>query len=175
MKKLLLVFSAFLALSLGGCKSDPQSISRSLEITAQASSFFGLKKWAKTKPEAARECAAALKNNIDTELLPYLNGTQLKSSAEVSALLSSSLFKKVDPDIKDVIEAAAFVLDELLPVPAADIYLKEDQVLYVKCFITGLKEGCDQFIGKTTKKVIRKSKWVDSDKASNSSSTEGVK
>jgi hypothetical protein len=49
-------------------------------------------------------------------------------------------------------------------VPAADVYLKEVQVAYVKSFVTGLKEGCDQFIGLNTKKIIRKSKWVDSEK-----------
>lgn len=166
MKKLVVVPACLVAMvlvmSLNGCKADPSAIRKSIEVSAQATSLYGLKKWGKTKPDAAKECATTLLDNINTELMPYMDGAQLRTSAEIAAMLNSSLFKKIDPDIKDLIESASIILDEVLPVPSPTTYLNQDQISYIKAFLAGLSEGCNQYLGVKTRSIINKSKWIGS-------------
>lgn len=125
---------------------------KTIALAAKQGSYQGLKAWEKKKPEAAMEAATALAKNIDEELLPYLNGGDLGSSAEISELLDSSLFKNVPDEVKITIQAAAAVLDLYLPIPAAETYLKEDHLGYLKAFLGGLKEGCQKFAATDTER-----------------------
>jgi hypothetical protein len=136
-------------ITLPGCeaKIDPSVIRTSLQMTAKYGTAFGLKKWSEKEPAAAKEAATALSANITGTLIPYLDGGKLPSSSEVQAMITSSLFKNVNPAIKDAIIACSVALDAVLPIPAADTYLDANQVSYVKAFLTGIKQGCDQYIG----------------------------
>jgi hypothetical protein len=135
--------------TLPGCeaKIDPSVIRTSLQMTAKYGTAFGLKKWGEKEPAAAKEAATALTANITGVLIPYLDGGKLPSSAEVQAMINSSLFKNVNPAIKDAILACSVALDAVLPIPSADTYLDANQVSYVKAFMTGIKQGCDGYIG----------------------------
>lgn len=136
-------------ITLPGCetKIDPSVIRTSLQMTGKYGTAFGLKKWAEKEPAAAKEAATALTANIIGTLIPYLDGGKLPSSSEVQAIITSSLFKNVNPAIKDAIIACSVALDAVLPIPSADTYLTADQVSYVKAFLTGVKQGCDQYVG----------------------------
>ena len=135
--------------TLPGCDKqiDPSVIRTSLQMTAKYGTAFGLKKWGEKEPAAAKEAATALTANITGVLIPYLDGGKLPSSAEVQAMINSSLFKNVNPAIKDAILACSVALDAVLPIPDAKTYLNADQVSYVKAFLTGIKQGCDGYIG----------------------------
>lgn len=142
-------------IGLSGCdkKVDPEVIRTSLRLTGKYGSAFGLKKWGEKDPDSAKECAAALSANIKGTLIPYLDGGNLPASSEVQAMINSSLFKNVNPAVKEAIVAASVALDAVLPVPAADKYLDKDQVSYIRAFLTGLSEGCDQYLGTIEGKV----------------------
>jgi len=133
---------------LSGCdKPSPDTIRSVLNLTGKNGSYYGLKQWAKTDEPSAKECAAALSRNIKNVLIPYLDGGDLPSSAQVQEFLASSLFKDLKPVVKDAIIAASLALDAFLPVPGAGTFLKPDEVSYIKAFLTGLSEGCDAFLG----------------------------
>lgn len=135
--------------SLSGCdkKVNPEVIRSGLRLTGKYGSAFGLKKWGEKDPTSAKECATALAANIKGTLIPYLDGGNLPASSEVQAMINSSLFKNVNPAVKEAIVAASVALDAVLPIPAADKYLDANQVSYIKAFLTGLSEGCDQYLG----------------------------
>jgi hypothetical protein len=109
---------------------------------------LGLKKWSEKQPEAAKEAAVAINRNINEQLLPYLNGSQLPSSAEVREFINSSLFKNVPNEIKLAVVAAAAVLDIYLPVPDSGTFLKPDHVDLIKAFLGGISNGTKTFIDK---------------------------
>lgn len=138
-------------------KPDKDTIIKGLQMSAKTGAQFGLKKWAEKDVASATECAKALKTNIDETLLPYLNGGKLPVSTEVQAFISSSLFKNVKPEVKDAVVAAAIALDVLLPVPSADKKLNQDQIDYVKAFLTGITEGCDRFL---SKEISKPNNWI---------------
>lgn len=149
-------------LTLTGCKPpSPATIKKGLTIAGQSGSAFGLRKWAEKDAPSAKECAAALKANIDNDLLPYLNGGNLPSSDQIQAFIQSSLFKNVKPEVKDAIILASVALDNALPIPAAGTYLKQDQVDYIKAFLSGISAGCADFLG--TREIgpaAPKTNWV---------------
>jgi len=132
---------------LSGCnKPDKSTIIKSLYTTSKIATDFGLEKWYKTKPDGSVECAKTLMKNIDEVLLPYLNGGTLPTSTEVQTFLKSSLFKNVDPEIKDILKTASLALDAFLPVPSSESYLTADEIDYIKSFLSGVKDGCKQFL-----------------------------
>lgn len=149
---------AALMVTPGCSKPSPDTIKKALRLAGKEGSRFGLKKWAEEKPEAARETATTLKKNIDEVLLPYLNGGQLPSSAEVQAFIQSSLFKDVDQKVKDAIILASVALDAALPIPGADTYLKAEHVEYLKEFMTGISEGCAEFLSRGA--VGPRTNWI---------------
>ena len=141
--------------TLTGCdkKVDPEVIKTALRMSGKYGANFGLKKWGEKEPAGAKECAVALATNIKGTLIPYLDGGKLPASTEVQAFINSSLFKNVNPAVKEAIVAASVALDAVLPVPKADTYLTAEQVGYIKAFLTGLQQGCDQYIGQTEGKA----------------------
>lgn len=148
--------AATLALiTLPGCetKVDPEVIKTALRMSGKYGANFGLKKWGEKEPAGAKECAVALATNIKGTLIPYLDGGKLPASSEVQAFINSSLFKNVNPAVKEAIVAASVALDAVLPVPKADTYLDANQVAYIKSFLTGLQQGCDQYIGQSEGKA----------------------
>jgi len=158
-----LMVLATILLVLPGCdkKVDPEVIRTSLRLTGKYGSAFGLKKWGEKDPASAKECATALSANIKGVLIPYLDGQNLPSSAEVQAFINSSLFKNVNPAVKEAIVAASVALDAVLPIPKADTYLNADQVSYVKAFLTGLQQGCDQYLGEQSGKLqAQQNVWI---------------
>lgn len=130
-----------------GKKVDPEVIKTSLRMTGKYGTAFGLKKWGEKDPASAKECATALSANVKGTLIPYLDGGKLPVSTEVQAMINSSLFKNVNPAVKEAIVAASVALDAVLPVPKADKYLTVDEVAYIKAFLTGISQGCDQYLG----------------------------
>lgn len=146
-----------------GCsKPSPDFIRKSLSTTGEQGTAFGLKKWAQTQPDSAKETANALKDNINNVLLPYLNGSTLPSSAEIQAFINSSLFKNVPDSVKEAIILASLALDSALPIPGSDTYLDADQLSYIKSFLTGVSTGCDDFLGTKDKdmKVTPNTTWL---------------
>lgn len=130
-------------------KKNKATIEKLVRTAANRGAKEGLNAWEKKKPEAAQEAAAALAKNIDTVILPYLNGGDIGTSDSVDQLLSSSLFVDVPDDVKTAVLAAAAVLDLYLPAPAAGEKLSADHVDFLKAFFTGLREGIDSFNAKT--------------------------
>lgn len=158
-KWMLMLYGAIIActLTLQSCKApDKDTIVKSLNTGASYATSFGLDKWANKDKPAATECATALSKNIKDVLVPYLNNGKLPSSAEVQAFINSSLFNDLKPEIKDLIVAASLALDAVLPIPSANVYLNQDQVDYIKAFLTGIQAGCDKFLGA---KEIKKPIW----------------
>lgn len=136
-------------------KPDKDTTIKLLKSGASTATNFGLRKWSEKDAPGAMECAKALKTNINDVLLPYFNGGNLPVSSEVQALLNSSLFKNVKPDVKDAIVAASIALDAVLPIPGTD-KLNQDQVDYIKAFLSGIADGC----GKFTSKEVLKHNWL---------------
>lgn len=171
MKRIVIMFALCVALvSVSGC-SKPTStqvadvinnnkplILRTLQAAGTQGAKLGLAKWAEKKPEAAKEAATALSKNIDEKILPYLNGGNLGASDQVSALIDSSLFVNVPDEVKLAVQAAAAVLDIYLPIPGANTGLDADQVDYLKAFMTGLRNGCDSFLG--VKEIKEQRYWI---------------
>jgi len=129
-------------LLLPGCKVDPNQV---IALAAYNGTFQGLRLWAKKHPVEATEAATALSRNLKDEVIPYLNGAELKPSAEIEEFLASSLFKNVPEDIKNLILVVASVLDEYLPIPSAS-KLKPEQLQYLKTFCTNTQRACDDFL-----------------------------
>jgi hypothetical protein len=150
---LLMAAACCMTVNMTGCgdgnaadliKKNKEKILVILEKAAQAGSEFGLKKWAEKDPAAAKEAAAALAKNLKEEILPYLNGEDLHTSAEVNEFINSSLFKKVPSEVKAAIVTAAAVLDLYLPIPGSD-KLTEDQRDYLKAFLGGIQKAAAKF------------------------------
>jgi hypothetical protein len=156
--------AATLALiTMPGCdkKVDPEVIKTALRMSGKYGVNFGLKKWGEKEPAGAKECAVALSTNIKGTLIPYLDGGKLPVSTEVQAMINSTLFKNVNPAVKEAIIAASVALDAVLPVPDAKTYLTPEQVGYIKAFLTGLEQGCDQYIGQAEgKKQAEAPTWI---------------
>lgn len=141
---------------LSGCetpKPTPDQIRSILKSAGKSGSYYGLKKWAEKQEGPAKECASTLSANITGTLIPYLDGGSLPSSAEIQAFINSSLFKGVDPAVKEAILAASIALDAVLPIPAAGKFLGADEISYIKAFMVGLSEGCNKFLGATDKAI----------------------
>lgn len=138
-------------------KPDKKTTISLLEQGAKIAAQFGLKKWAEKDAPGATECAKTLKTNISDVLLPYLNGDKLPVSSEVQAFIQSSLFKDVKPEVKDAIVMAAIALDAVLPVPDASTKLNQDQIDYIKSFLTGVVVGCDKFLSKD---ISKPNNWI---------------
>jgi hypothetical protein len=133
-------------------KKNKPLILQTVQIASSRGSQEGLKAWAKKKPEAAKEAADALAKNLD-DILAYLNGGTLGSSEAVDTFINSSLFNNVPDEVKTAVLAASAVLDLYLPVPSADTALNQDQLDYIKAFVTGLKQGVTAFNSKDLKKT----------------------
>jgi len=129
-------------LLLPGCKIDPNQV---IALAAYNGTFQGLKLWAKKHPAEATEAATALSRNLKDEIIPYLNGAELKPSAEIDEFINSSLFKNVPESIRNFVQVAASVLDEYLPIPSAS-KLKPEQLQYLKTFCTNTQRACDDFL-----------------------------
>jgi hypothetical protein len=152
----LVVFSGGILIMMPGCsegdkekieeliKKNKDKILVALKRAAQAGTEFGLKKWAKKDPAAAKEAATALARNLKEEILPYLDGEELHTSAEISEFIDSSLFKDVPEEVKAAIVSAAVVLDLYLPIPGSE-NLTEDQRDYLKAFLGGIQAGAAKF------------------------------
>ena len=156
MKPLVFFLMGLTLCLLPACKVDPNVIRASLQTGGNVGASLGLSQWAKKDPADAKQCALALSKNINEVLLPYLNGSNLPSSAEIQAMLNSTLCNGVKPEIKAAIMAASIALDSFLPIPSTTTYLNADQVSYIKAFLCGVGDGCDAFLGnqreiKTTK------------------------
>lgn len=143
---------SFMTVNMTGCgdntvdiiKKNKEKILVLLEKAAQAGAEFGLKKWSEKDPAAAKEAAVALARNLKDEILPYLNGEELHTSAEINEFINSSLFKKVPDEVKSAIVAAAVVLDLYLPIPGSE-NLTEDQRDYLKAFLGGIQKAAAKF------------------------------
>jgi hypothetical protein len=162
MKKLMLVC---LPLLLFGCKKPtPEQIEAAISIVAYNGTYQGLKYWAKTNPAGATEAATALSRNLNDEIIPYLNGASLKTSAEINEFISSSLFKNVPDQIKSAIVAAAAILDMYLPIPSAST-LKPEQLMYLKAFMVNVKKGSDKFLtpSNVNEKIEIQRRWIKGD------------
>lgn len=140
-------------------KKNKDKILVALKRAAQAGTEFGLKKWAKKDPAAAKEAATALARNLKEEILPYLDGEELHTSAEVSEFIDSSLFKDVPEEVKAAIVSAAVVLDLYLPIPGNE-NLTEDQRDYLKAFLGGIQAGAAKFAGDGTFSAAEKRYWL---------------
>jgi hypothetical protein len=120
-----------------------------IKAAAESGTELGLKKWAEKQPDAAKEAATAINRNINDQLLPYLSGDKLPSSAEVREFINSSLFKDVPNEIKLTVVAAATVLDIYLPIPDSNTFLKPEHVEFIKAFLSGVSSGTKSFLDKT--------------------------
>lgn len=132
-------------------EKNRDKILKILQMAARRGAIEGLKAWAKKDEAAAKEAAEALARNLKDEILPYLDGEELHTSAEVNEFINSSLFKDIPDEVKDAIVAAAVVLDIYLPIPSAE-NLKEVHKAYLKAFLSGLQEGSSAFLGKMASK-----------------------
>ena len=151
-----LIASLFL---LSGCKIDPNQV---IALASYNGTYQGLRLWAKKHPAEANEAATALSRNLRDEIIPYLNGAELKPSAEINEFIQSSLFKNVPEDIKNVVIVVATVLDEYLPIPSAQ-KLKPEQLGYIKIFCTNVQKACDDFLGHNAgdkTKAPKERRWI---------------
>ncbi len=122
---------------------------------AQLATSTGLRTLAKSNPNAAAETATALKANITTTLLPYLQGTGTQLSASVvHDLLNSSLFNNVNLTIKQIIQVASSMIPNP---PGAATYLTEDQRDYAVAFLNGISKGCNDFQAR----ALPEPRWID--------------
>ena len=169
-KKSVVVFAVIASLMcLPGCnntkieeiiKNNKDSIVKGIAIVAEQGTAFGLKKWAKDNPGAAKEAAAALAKNIKDELVPYFSGDgKLAASSEVSEIINSSLFKNVPDEVRIAIVSAAAILDVYLPAPDSSTYLNADHVDYIKAFLGGVAKAADKLAGTETWS-IPDNKWI---------------
>lgn len=126
-------------------QQNKATILKAIEAISHSGVDAAFKKWTKADPAAAAEAATALNKNITEQLLPYFGGAQLKSSAEVQEFLNSSLFKNVKDEVRTAIVAAAVVLDIYLPVPSTTDKLTQDQVDYIKAFLTGVQKATESY------------------------------
>lgn len=118
----------------------------------------GLLAFAKSNPAGAAETAAALKLSISTDLIPYFKGGKLGTASEIQALLNSSLFAKVDPQIRNVIAAIASpIFTTYLPAPDSSTIVTSDQADYIIAFLNGVSQGCTDFGAKD----IPKKSWIE--------------
>lgn len=163
---LLCVFTVGTLVIMPGCgdtgkviEDNKDVILATLKLTASKGTQAGLKKWSKSNPDAAKEAATALARNLKDQVLPYLDGEELKASAEVNEFINSSLFKDVPDEIKSAVVAAAEILDLYLPIPGSD-KLNQTHVEYLKAFLTGVQEGAARFSGNLT--VEKKERhWIN--------------
>ena len=137
---------------------NQDTINKIVNIAAYNGAYQGLKLWAKKDNAAALEAATALSKNLKDEIIPYVNGGDLHTSAEIDEFINSSLFKNLPDDIKDTIVAAASILDAYLPVPSAD-KLKPEYLAYLKSFLTGLQSGAEKFA--TSTEVKQQRYWIN--------------
>lgn len=162
MKKLALVCLPLLML---GCKKPtPEQIEAAISVVAYNGTYQGLKYWAKTNPAGATEAATALSRNLKDEIIPYLNGASLKTSAEINEFINSSLFKNVPDQIKSTIIAAAAILDLYLPIPSAS-KLKPEQLVYLKAFMVNVEKGSNKFLlpSAANEKIEIQRRWLKGD------------
>lgn len=154
MRRRRLIASASVLLMIGlitlpGCNVDKKTLLSSLRGGGEAGTYYGLKKWAEKDNASANACAQALNDNIKN-IMPALSGnTSNLISSEIQILINTEMFKNVNPDVKDAIVAASIVLDAVLPIPDPNTKLTSDQIEYIKAFLTGVSNGCDQFQGKS--------------------------
>jgi uncharacterized protein YceK len=142
----MMLLSFVMLFLLSGCSKE--NVEKSLKMAGSTGTYYGLKKWSEKKPEAAKETAAALSRNVRTVLIPYLDGGKLPISSEVQEFINSSLFKDVSAEVKEAVVLASVALDAVVPVPSAE-KLKDEHVLFIKAFLTGVADGCDKFLGKS--------------------------
>jgi hypothetical protein len=133
-------------------------ILKTLTLAGKLGSYEGLKRWAKSDEAAAKEAAAALSRNLKDVILPYFEGEDLKTSAEVDEFINSSLFNNLPDEVKLAIVTAAEVLDFYLPVPGSD-KLTVDQRDFLKAFLTGLQEGVGKYLGTAPASVAVRN-WI---------------
>jgi hypothetical protein len=141
-------------------KQNKPIILKTLTLAGKLGSYEGLKRWAKSDEVAAKEAAAALSRNLKDSILPYFDGEDLKTSAEVDEFINSSLFKNIPDEVKLAIVTAAEVLDFYLPVPGSD-KLNVDQRDYIKAFLVGLQEGVNKYLGVSTASAAKATRnWI---------------
>ncbi len=123
-----------------------------IKATTKAGVFEALQLWAKSKPDSAKEAATILGGNINSVLLPYLNGGNLPGASEVQAFFNASLLKNIPPDITNAIMGASTILDIYAPVPGVPSNFSPDKIAYLKDFLIGVQGACDQFTQKGVEK-----------------------
>jgi len=141
-------------------KKNHDQIVAGIELAVGQGVRIGFAKWSEKDAAAAKEAGAKLQKNVTEVLLPYFSGEgKLPASAEVREFINSSLFKDLPDEVKNVVVAAATVLDVYLPAPGSDTFLKPEQVDYVKAFLNGVlrgvpdKSGADAF-------TAPRNKWI---------------
>lgn len=134
-------------------QQDVAKRAKLIQAASQSAAGIGLTEWSKKEPDAAKEAAAALAKNIKEVLLPYFaDKAALATSAEVQAFLNSSLFKDMNPTMKNAIITASTVLDLALPVPGSD-KIDADALAYIRAFLDGLNGACEGFLGTAKEKA----------------------
>lgn len=170
MNRIVLVFClVFVSFLFTGCsdkvhttiENNQETINRIVNVAAHDGAYQGFKLWAKKDNAAAMEAATALSKNLNSEVIPYLDGADLHTSAEINEFINSSLFKNVHEEIKDTIVIASGILDVYLPVPSAE-KLKPEYLTYLKSFITGLQSGAEKFSTASNDKQQRI--WINGNK-----------
>jgi hypothetical protein len=121
------------------------SVVATLLIVSETGTAEGLRRLAKSNPAAANETADTLRISIEQNILPYLNGAQAHTAAEIKTFLATSLFANLNPMIKDAISLGATILDGYLKIPNASAYLTADKKDYAIAFFTGMSKGCSDF------------------------------
>ncbi len=122
-----------------------------IQSASELATNSGLIALAKSNPASASEAATNLVTVINTNLLPYLRGGSIGTSAIVHDLLNTSLLSNLNPIIASAIATAGAILDAYLPAPSAATYLSPDEVDYIVAFLSGVSKGCTDFQTKALK------------------------
>jgi hypothetical protein len=117
--------------------------------TAAVGVGFGL--WAQQNPTLATSVAAQV-NAGATDALNYLQGSPTSIGSDI---LNQEVIKRLTanlpPEVQAVIQAAAGILDTVLPAPAPGTYLTVAQIAYITAVVKGVQSGTN-LVG--AKKVI---------------------
>lgn len=109
--------------------------------------------WSANNNQTATQVAHALKTNIETTLLPTLNGNSVSFTVATGAVVGS-LYMNVPQVVSVGIQAASMVLDHYYSIPGTE---ESDKVDFIRAFVQAVDDGCTRYlaapppIGKTSK------------------------
>jgi hypothetical protein len=164
-----LVLVASLLLTSTSCNMSPDT----LQSISTGVLSLGLQVYSKSHPDQASKIATQMQQGADLAL-NYLNDAN--NSGVATTVLNAAVMAKLTsglsadyPEIIDLIESAAGILDQVLPAPAPDVYLNKTQFSMIAAFVTSVRDSATNFNTKAeiknldkvikAQKTLRPGKW----------------